>query len=393
MGHYVMLSVVSECVAVDLGTSQVVVAYVCYDKQKQITPPLLIPNEVSGLSTPAVVSIGLKKREIGEGAVARQKLDPQNTIQFLTRLLETDFISTPANLLCGLQVRENPNNGAIKVALRGTTLEPSWYSVPQVVAMLLGKLFSDMTRIRNVSFQSKSLLLTIAVPSCFSKVQCQSIVDAVSIAGARCKVRLVGSGVALAQAFHVRHPQLTATMGFLDVGSHHVTMCIATHAPPALPTVQRCSTRTDVGAATIDWLLFDEFAVQIKRTHGIVVDPASRAGRRLLHSCERLKAVLSSGVSQAQIDVENVVADQDIHLKLTLSRFEELTLGLISSIETLVQSVSQNCSVDGVELVGGGSRIPAVRAAVGRVFGDNKLRFTLDSCGWCCVTELRRKFC
>ncbi|KAF0697908.1 Aste57867_11440 [Aphanomyces stellatus] len=106
-----------------------------------------------------------------------------------------------------------------------------------------------------------------------------------------------------------------------------------------------------------------------------------RAIHRVKVACEQAKKSLSTQ-SQVSIEVDSLAEGEDLIVKLSRSRFEEMVGDHIrkvtKDIATLLEGAGyEKDSVDHVLLVGGSSRIPKVQAAVEDFFDGKKALVTI----------------
>nr|CDS25196.1 Heat shock 70 kDa protein 4 [Echinococcus granulosus] len=100
----------------------------------------------------------------------------------------------------------------------------------------------------------------------------------------------------------------------------------------------------------------------------------AKACVRLLKSCEGLKKTMSANSTEIPINVECLMEDTDISLKMKREFFEEICRPLLLRVKqtmerALALSTLKLGDLYSVELVGGGTRIPAVKTLVREVFG------------------------
>jgi len=112
--------------------------------------------------------------------------------------------------------------------------------------------------------------------------------------------------------------------------------------------------------------------------------PGSRRGMRLLDGAERLRKLLSQ-IREASATIENITDMGDKTFKFSRNQLIEVGDALLRRLEALVAQALEAAGVDasaiqGVELVGGGSRMPVVQeAAITKFFGgDIPLHAKLD---------------
>lgn len=109
--------------------------------------------------------------------------------------------------------------------------------------------------------------------------------------------------------------------------------------------------------------------------HQLSVALSTKEGKRLFQACEKLKKLLST-IGDATVTVENIAQDRDISIKISRDLFEQLCASESDRVTHLVASALVKAEVDtseiaSVEIVGGGTRIPFIQAAILKAFGTD----------------------
>ncbi|HIZ95742.1 MAG TPA: molecular chaperone DnaK, partial [Candidatus Ligilactobacillus excrementavium] len=134
---------------------------------------------------------------------------------------------------------------------------------------------------------------------------------------------------------------------------------------------------THLGGDDFDNKIIDWLVAEFKQENGIDLSKDKMAMQRLKDAAEKAKKDLS-GISSAQISLPFITAGDagPLHLETTLTRakFNELTSDLVEKTRVPVQNALSdaglsNNDVDEVILVGGSTRIPAVKELVEKETG------------------------
>lgn len=138
----------------------------------------------------------------------------------------------------------------------------------------------------------------------------------------------------------------------------------------------------NLGGRDIDYALVKYFSEEFKTKYKIDVLSNPKAVFRLTAGCEKLKKVLSAN-SEAPINVESIMNDIDATSKLTREELEGLISELLDRIPAPLQKVLEESGleldqIDSIELTGGSTRIPSVRARIQSVFPGKALSTTLN---------------
>jgi chaperone protein DnaK len=134
---------------------------------------------------------------------------------------------------------------------------------------------------------------------------------------------------------------------------------------------------THLGGDDFDKKIVDYLAAEFQKMEGIDLRKDKQALQRLTEAAEKAKIELSS-VTQAEVNLPFITATQDgpKHLEMTLTRakFEELCADLIDRSRVPVEQALKDAKlsktdIDEIVLVGGSTRIPAIKELVKRVLG------------------------
>jgi heat shock protein 4 len=112
------------------------------------------------------------------------------------------------------------------------------------------------------------------------------------------------------------------------------------------------------------------------------VHSSPKAIFRLSAGCEKLKKVLSAN-SESPLSVESIMNDIDASSRLTRDQLESLASEVLERIEPVIHRAIADSGLtleqlDSVELVGGTTRVPAVRSKIQQAFAGKPLSFTLN---------------
>jgi len=96
---------------------------------------------------------------------------------------------------------------------------------------------------------------------------------------------------------------------------------------------------------------------------------------RMLDVIEKQRKVLSAN-QEASINVEYLAEDLDLNIHLSREQFEQLITPQVQKIKQILEKLKSEITVPlhSVEIIGGGTRIPAVQKVIQEVFGMELLR-------------------
>ncbi|TFK82527.1 heat shock protein 70 [Polyporus arcularius HHB13444] len=328
----------------------------------------IIVNEVSNRQTPSLVSFGPKHRSIGEPAKTLEISNFKNTVGSLKRLLgrtinDPEITEVESKFAHVKLVDANGTVGA-QVSYLG---EQKVFSATQLTAMYLSKLRDTAANELKTAVSD----VVITVPGWYTDVQRRALLDAAQIAGLNV-LRLINDTTAVAFGYGITksdlpEPENPKHVAFVDVGHSSMSVSIVAFSKGQL-TVKSTAYDRHVGGRDIDYALVKHFATEFKEKYKIDVMSNPKAMFRLTAGCDRVKKVLSAN-AEAPLNVESIVNDVDATSRLTREEYEELIAGVLDRLtapldQALADSGLTIDQIDTVELVGGCTRIPAVRAKI-----------------------------
>uniref|UniRef100_A0A669B0I2 Heat shock protein family A (Hsp70) member 4 like n=1 Tax=Oreochromis niloticus TaxID=8128 RepID=A0A669B0I2_ORENI len=299
-----------------------------------------IANEYSDRCTPACVSLASKNRMIGNAAKSQIITNFKNTVhgfkKFHGRAFDDPFIQAERpKLPYSLHKLANGNTG-IKVRYLD---EDKVFTVEQITGMLLTKLKETSES----ALKKPVVDCVISVPSFFTDAERRSVFDATQIAGLNC-LRLINDTTA-------------ETWYFINL----VRQVLATAFDPYL------------GGRNFDEALVDYFCEEFKGKYKLNVKDNPRALLRLYQECEKLKKLMSANSSDLPLNIECFMNDIDVSSRMNRSHFEEMCAQYLMRVEiplksALEQSKLSRDDICAVEIVGGATRIPAIKERIAKFF-------------------------
>ncbi|XP_004478974.1 heat shock protein 105 kDa isoform X2 [Dasypus novemcinctus] len=336
-----------------------------------------IANEFSDRSTPSVISFGSKNRTIGVAAKNQQVTHANNTVsnfkRFHGRTFNDPFIQKEKeNLSYDLVPMKNGGVG-IKVMYMD---EEHLFSVEQITAMLLTKLKETAEN----NLKKPVTDCVISVPSFFTDAERRSVLDAAQIVGLNC-LRLMNDMTAVALNYGIYKQDLPGLdekpriVVFVDMGhsAFQVSACAFNKGK-----LKVLGTAFDpfLGGKKFDEKLVEHFCAEFKTKYKLDAKSKIRALLRLYQECEKLKKLLSSISTDLPLNIECFMNDKDVSGKMNRSQFEELCADLLQKVEVPLYSLMEQTrlkveDVSAVEIVGGTTRIPAVKEKIAKFFGKD----------------------
>lgn len=349
-----------KSVGIDLGTTNSVVAVM---EGGQAT---VIANSEGNRTTPSVVAFTKTgDRLVGQLARRQAVVNPENTIYSIKRFIGRRFDETETERK-NVSYRVHPGiDGACKVSIKGKDYTPE-----EVSAMILRKLKEDAEKYLGEKITSA----VITVPAYFNDSQRQSTKNAGTIAGLEV-LRIINEPTAAALAYGIDKKKNETVLVF-DLGGGTFDVSIL-EVGDGVFEVKSTSGDSRLGGDDFDHVIVNWLAEEFQKAEGIDLRKDKQALQRLTEAAEKAKIELSS-TSETTIALPFVTANETgpKHLDTRLSRakFNELTKALLERCRKPVEQALDDAGlsandVDEVVLVGGSTRIPAVKDLVKSMTG------------------------
>lgn len=358
-------------VGLDIGNENCIIAVA---KQRGID---VLLNDESKRETPAAVSFGEKQRFIGSAGAASATMNPRSTILQVKRLIGRKFNEPGLEKelkLFPFETFESPDGGIlIRLQFMGEVHE---FTPVQILGMLL----SHLKQIAEKNLEMPVSECVIGIPSYFTDLQRRAYLDAAAIAGLK-PLRLLHDCTATALGYGIYKTDISNSNPvytvFVDIGHCDTQICIALFETGQMKIISHafdCS----LGGRDFDEVLFNHFASQFKERYNIDVFTNIKASVRLRASCEKLKKVLSAN-AEAPLNIECLMDEKDVRGLIKREEFEKLSSDLLERITVPCRKVLADSGltldkINSVELVGSGSRIPAITRILASIFNREPSR-------------------
>ncbi|KAM4795059.1 heat shock protein 105 kDa [Rhinophrynus dorsalis] len=336
-----------------------------------------VANEFSDRCTPAVVSFGSKNRTIGVAAKNQQITNATNTVsnfkKFHGRGFNDPFVQKEKSSLAYELIRMKNGGVGVKVLYME---EEHYFSVEQITAMLLTKLKETAEN----NLKKPVTDCVISVPSFFTDAERRSVLDAAQIVGLNC-LKLMNDMTAVALNYGIYKQDLPApeekpkVVVFVDMG-HSAFQISACAFNKGKLKVLGTAFDPYLGGRNFDEKLVEHFCVEFKTKYKLDVKSKIRALLRLCQECEKLKKLMSSNSTDLPLNIECFMNDLDVSGRMSRSEFEGLCSDLLQRIEAPLRSLMEQIQlkvedISAVEVVGGATRIPAVKERIAKFFGKD----------------------
>ena len=352
-----------KAIGIDLGTTNSAVATMEADA------PSVIVNAEGGRVTPSVVAFTKTgERLVGQVAKRQAALNPERTIYSVKRFMGRKYSEVTEELKnVTYKVVPGPND-AVRIDIDGKL-----YSPEEVSSYILRKLADDAARYTGEKVKD----VVITVPAYFNDAQRQATKDAGQIAGLNV-LRIINEPTAASLAYGLDKKKHETILVFdLGGGTFYVSIL---DVGDGVFEVRSTAGDTHLGGDDFDKRIVDWLVEEFKKDQGIDLSKDRQALQRLTEAAEKAKIELSSAL-ETEINLPFITADatgpRHLLIKLTRAKFEQLTHDLVERCMNPVKQAIADAKLsekdlDEVILVGGATRMPAVKELVKKLTGGKE---------------------
>jgi molecular chaperone DnaK len=349
---------VAKTIGIDLGTTNSCVAVM------EGGEPTVLENAEGGRTTPSVVAFTESgERLVGTVAKRQAVMNPENTIFSIKRFMgRKESEVKEEETIVPYSVEAGPN-GDVRVDVRGKQ-----YSPPEISAMILQKLKADAEAKLGEPVDSA----VITVPAYFNDDQRQATKDAGQIAGLEVK-RIINEPTAASLAYGLDKEKTDQTILVFDLGGGTFDVSVL-EIGDGVFEVKATAGDNHLGGDNWDKAIVEWLVAEFKRDQGVDLAADKNSLQRLYEAAEKAKIELSS-TQETQINLPFITAvegqPKHLDMKLSRSKLNELTADLLDrTVGPVKQALADaDASVDHIVLVGGMTRMPAVRDKVKELTG------------------------
>lgn len=327
-----------KIIGIDLGTTNSCVAVI------EGGQPTVIVNAEGARTTPSVVAFSKKgERLVGEPAKRQAVTNADRTISSIKRHMGTDY---------------------------RVSIDRKKYTPQEISAFILMKLKKDAENYLG----ERVTEAVITVPAYFSDAQRQATKDAGKIAGLKVE-RIINEPTAAALAYGLDNGESQKILVY-DLGGGTFDVSVIEIGDKVIE-VLATSGDNHLGGDDFDDRLVSYLVSEFKRTEGVDISKDKMAMQRVREEAEKAKKELSSAAT-TNVNLPFIVTTKSgaKHMDITVTRakFEELTADLVDRTAGPVMTALSDAGINKSELnkvllVGGSTRIPAVREKVRMLTG------------------------
>jgi len=351
---------VAKTIGIDLGTTNSCVAVM------EGGEPTVLENSEGGRTTPSVVAFADSgDRLVGTVAKRQAVMNPENTIFSIKRFMgRKEAEVKEEETIVPYEVVAGPN-GDVRVDVRDKQ-----YSPPEISAMILQKLKTDAEAKLGETVDSA----VITVPAYFNDDQRQATKDAGKIAGLDVK-RIINEPTAASLAYGLEKEEADHTILVFDLGGGTFDVSVL-EIGDGVFEVKSTAGDNHLGGDNWDKAIVEWLVAEFKKDQGVDLAADKNSLQRLYEAAEKAKIELSSA-QETQINLPFITAvegqPKHLDMKLTRSKLNELTGDLLGRIVGPVKRAMDDAgaTIDHVVLVGGMTRMPAVRERVNELTGKD----------------------
>jgi molecular chaperone HscA len=340
-------------VGIDLGTTHSLVASVRNGVSE------CLPDAEGRVILPSVVRyLDAERRQIGYEALAAQVEDPRNTISSVKRLMGRGIEDIGNRAQLPYLLNDKPG----MVTLQTVAGEKSPVEISAEILATLRHRAED-------TFSDDIYGAVITVPAYFDEAQRQATKDAAQLAGLNV-LRLINEPTAAAIAYGLDNAS-KGVYAVYDLGGGTFDISILRLTQGVFEVVATGGDSAlggdDYDRALVEWVLAKAglAADTLTPSDKAAVQHAARACKEALSAAE--SAPFSVRLTKASVNFEMKAADFE-------SATAHLTQHTLQSVRKALRDAKlTKDAIDGVVLVGGSTRMPQVRKAVGSFFGREPL--------------------
>ena len=343
-----------KIVGIDLGTTNFVVSVL------EGANPKVIPNAEGNRTTPSIIAY-TPTGEILVGQLAKRQgvVNPENTFYSVKRFIGCTYDEIQGEVGRISYKVKNEDGGKIKIYCPALKKD---FSPEEISASVLKKLVSDASR-----FLKENITQAIVtVPAYFNDSQRLATKDAGTIAGLEV-LRILNEPTAAALAYGLEKKKNEVVLIF-DLGGGTFDVSILEVGDEVFEVLATAGD-THLGGDDFDQVIVDHIVEDFKKKEGVDLYKEKQALQRIIEASEKAKVELSS-LQSTRINLPFIYIDgqtpKNIDLEFDRSKFESLSKQLLANCKIPVQKALADAKlskseIDEVILVGGSTRIPAVR--------------------------------
>lgn len=351
----------AKAVGIDLGTTNSVIAIM------EGGEPTVLVNSEGNRTTPSVVAFKDNNRMVGQVAKRQAVLNAKNTLFEVKRYIGRTWDEVKEEAERSPYEVVKGEDGGVRFVIGDKK-----YTSEEISAMVLQKLVEDAS----ATLGQKITKAVITVPAYFNNSQREATQNAGKVAGLEV-LRIVNEPTAAALAYGLDKKGNETVLVF-DLGGGTFDVSIL-EVGDGVFEVRSTSGDTHLGGSDFDYAIVNWLADDFQKEYNVDLRKDKQALQRLIEAAEKAKIELS-GIPETTISLPFIAMDPAsnaplyLEKRLTRSKFEEIIASLLKRIRGPVEAALRDAKlnkdqIDEVILVGGSTRVPAVKQIVKELLG------------------------
>jgi len=235
----------------------------------------------------------------------------------------------------------------------------------------------------------------VAIPTYYTDSQRRALLHGCEVVGIPGVQRLMHENTATALAYGIFkdirkefEKEKPTNVMFIDLGASQSTVTIVSFEPGKL-IVKSCCYDEDLGGRDLDQAIANYLADKFYEKHSkkLSAKPQSKPKvmLKLLAAAEKAKKTLSpQGVKEASINLECLMEDLDLSMKLKAADYEAMSRPLVDRLEApIIQALTdaqvKSSDLASIELVGGSTRIGFIKKRLMEILKVKTLSTTMNA--------------
>jgi molecular chaperone DnaK len=351
----------AKAVGIDLGTTNSVISIM------EAGEPVVLVNSEGNRTTPSVVGFKDQNRMVGQVAKRQAVLNPKNTLFEVKRYIGRTWDEVQEEVKRSPYEVVRGDDGGVRFVVGDKK-----YTSEEISAMVLQKMVQDAS----ATLGEKITEAVITVPAYFNNAQREATQNAGKIAGLKV-LRIVNEPTAAALAYGL-DKKGNETILVFDLGGGTFDVSVL-EVGDGVFEVRSTSGDTHLGGSDFDYAIVNWLANDFQKEYNVDLRKDRQALQRLIEASEKAKIELSN-IPETTISLPFIAMDPAsnapmyLEKKLTRSGLEEIIAPLLGRIRGPVEAALRDAkltkdNIDEVILVGGSTRVPAVKRIVKELLG------------------------
>jgi molecular chaperone DnaK len=351
----------AKAVGIDLGTTNSVISIM------EAGEPVVLVNSEGNRTTPSVVGFKDNNRMVGQVAKRQAVLNPKNTLFEVKRYIGRTWDEVQEEVKRSPYEVVRGDDGGVRFVVGDKKYTPE-----EISAMVLQKMVQDAS----ATLGEKITEAVITVPAYFNNAQREATQNAGKIAGLKV-LRIVNEPTAAALAYGL-DKKGNETILVFDLGGGTFDVSVL-EVGDGVFEVRSTSGDTHLGGSDFDYAIVNWLANDFQKEYNVDLRKDRQALQRLIEASEKAKIELSN-IPETTISLPFIAMDPAsnaplyLEKKLTRSQFEEIIAPLLARVRAPVETALKDAKlskdqINEVILVGGSTRVPAVKRIVKELLG------------------------